>query len=566
MNKCYHLPNRITQSMKKLLCTLVLGMNVLSLSAQAHWGSTNERYAHKRLDDASKAKESIHIKAWKGETLNAQAVVQNREGDEALYSFRLGKLVNKHKRALKIQAQEFGYVDEVLADTFSACGTHPVEKYGRFKEADRIVLKPYFLLPRNEQRGVWLSIQPAQDAESGVYQGTLEVLRSGKVVKRLKLGVEVLNHRLPAAKDWGFHLDFWQNPYAIARWHEVELWSDKHFEIMRPYMQRLAASGQKVITATLIDRPWNGQTEDAFGSMIKWTKHKDGAWTYDFSVFDRWVKFMMDCGIDREITCFSMIPWQLSFQYYDEESKSLMHWESKPGEELYSRRWGHFLKSFEAHLIGKGWADKTTIAMDERSLEQMHAAIALIKTHSPKIKISMAGYYHKEIEADLYDYCVDYMSPEQYTPEILARRRAEGKISTYYTCCSSRVLNTFTFSPLGEAELIPWFALKKGYDGYLRWAYNSWTIDPNYDSRFRAWSSGDTYIVYPDNYPSTRWLKLQEGIQQFEKYRILLAEAKAKGKTEDIKRLEAILEMVHLGRLNEVGAMVDDLENALNKF
>lgn len=552
--------------MKRLLCSLVLGMSVLSLSAQAHWGSTNERYAHKKLAKTTPKTETLSIKGWKGETLNAQAIVQNLTGDEALYSFRLSRLVNKHKRALKLQAEEYGYVDEVLADTFSACGTHPVEKYGRFKEADRIVLKPYFLLPRNEQRGIWLSLKTAQDNDSGVYQGQLEVLRSGKIIKRLKLSIELLNHSLPEPKDWKFHLDFWQNPYAIARWHEIELWSDKHFDTMRPYMQRLAASGQKVITATVIDRPWNGQTEDAFGSMIKWTKHKNGSWTYDYSVFDKWVKFMIDCGISQEITCFSMIPWQLSFQYYDEESNSYKHWESKPGEELYSTRWSHFLKSFEAHLIGKGWAERTTIAMDERPLEQMQLAINLIKKYAPKIKISMAGYYHKEIEADLYDYCVDYMSPDQYTPEVLARRRSEGKISTYYTCCSSRILNTFTFSPLGEAELIPWYALKKGYDGYLRWAYNSWTIDPNYDSRFRAWSSGDTYIVYPDNYPSARWLKLQEGIQQFEKYRILLTKAKEKGDNEVVKRLEKVLELVHLGRINEVATMVDDLESAINKF
>ncbi|MDY3090133.1 MAG: DUF4091 domain-containing protein [Porphyromonas sp.] len=554
--------------MKQIIST-TLGLLIAlgSVQAQAYWGSTNQRYKH-RLTNATTATaqpRNISIKGWRGETLNVQAVVENRQ-DEALYSFRLGKLVNKHKQTLRLQAQEQGYVDEVLADTFSACGTHPVEKYGRFREADRLVLKNYFLLPRNEQRGLWLSLQPSADSKPGIYSGQLEVLRSGKVLQHLNLSVEVLAHRLPEAKDWRFHLDFWQNPYAVARWHEVEPWSDKHFDLMRPYMQRLAASGQKVITATLINRPWDGQTEDPFGSMIQWTKRKDGSWSYDYNIFDRWVEFMMGCGIDKEITCFSMIPWRLAFDYYDEATASIQKWESKPGEALYSERWGHFLQSFEKHLESKGWASKTTIAMDERSLEQMQAAIALIRKSAPKIKISMAGNYHPEIESELVDYCVDYMSPGQYTPEVLARRKAEGKISTYYTCCSSRILNTFTFSPLGEAELIPWYALKQGYDGYLRWAYNSWTIDPNYDSRFRAWSAGDTYIVYPDNYPSLRWLKLQEGIQQFEKYRILMAEAKQSGNQARIQALQQILGLIQLGRIDQVGTMVDELEIALNKL
>lgn len=535
-----------------------------TLMAQSFWGSTNERYAHKKVIQREKAPLHLEVKAWQGETVNVQALVQNLQKDEALYSVRLGKLVNKSKKALKLQKFELGYVDEVLADTFSACGTHDLERYGRFKQADRIVLKPYFLLPKGEQRGVWLSLQPDADASAGRYEGTVEVLRSGKLETRLSLSIEVLPHRLPKAKDWAFHLDFWQNPYAVARWHEVELWSDEHFRAMKPYMQRLAASGQKVITATLIDKPWNGQTQDPFASMVKWTKHREGNWSYDYSIFDRWVSFMMSLGIDREITCFSMIPWQLSFEYYDEASAKNEIWKSKPGEALYRERWGHFLTDFSRHLAQKGWLGKTTIAMDERSMEQMKEAISIIHHYAPKIKISMAGNYHPEIEADLVDYCVDYMSPEQYTPEVLARRRSEGKISTYYTCCSSSILNTFTFSPPAESELIPWYALLKGYDGYLRWAYNSWTLDPNYDSRFRAWSSGDTYIVYPENYPSVRWLKLQEGIQQFEKFHLLRAEAERKGDQSKLQKLNKLLQSIDIKQISEVGTMVDRLEAELN--
>lgn len=554
-----------------LLALASMGLACLTtpLVAQISWGSTNTRYAHqiaKHKVSEPSSPTKLQLEGWRGESLNAQLVVQNKEHDESLYRIRLGKLVNSKRKALRLQKLELGYVDEVLADTFSNCGLHDLEKHGRFKQADRLVLKPQFLLPRGEQRGVWLSLEPSRDSEAGVYEGSVEILRDGKLAKRLPISIKVLDHTLPPAKDWGFHLDFWQNPYAIARWYETKLWSDEHLNAMRPYMQRLAQSGQKVITATLIDRPWNGQTQDAYGSMIEWKKAKDGTWSYDYSVFDRWVSFMMDCGVDKEITCFSMIPWQLSFQYYDAATDSLKHWESKPGEELYSERWGHFLRDFSKHLRSKGWVNKTTIAMDERSLEQMQAAIALIKKNAPDIKISMAGNYHKEIEADLVDYCVDYMSPEQYTPEVLARRKKEGKISTYYTCCSSAILNTFTFSPLGEAELIPWFALKKGYDGYLRWAYNSWTLDPNYDSRFRAWSSGDTYIVYPNNYPSLRWLKLHEGIQQFEKYKMLLKKAQDRKDSAKVQKLETLLNGVDLGRINEPGVMVDELQTALNKF
>ena len=129
---------------------------------------------------------------------------------------------------------------------------------------------------------------------------------------------------LPEPKDWHFHLDLWQNPYAVARYHGVELWSEEHFEVMRPLMTLLAEAGQKVITTTLIPKPWGGQTYDHFESMVKWIKKDDGTWDYDFSIFDKWVEFMMECGVTAQINCYSIVPWSLRFQYYDEASDSML--------------------------------------------------------------------------------------------------------------------------------------------------------------------------------------------------------------------------------------------------
>ena len=41
------------------------------------------------------------------------------------------------------------------------------------------------------------------------------------------------------------------------------------------------AAGQKVITTSIIQHPWNSQTEDPFESMIGKRKAVDGSWSYD---------------------------------------------------------------------------------------------------------------------------------------------------------------------------------------------------------------------------------------------------------------------------------------------
>ena len=79
-------------------------------------------------------------------------------------------------------------------------------------------------------------------------------------------------------------MDLWQSPYAVARYYQVPLWSQEHFDAMRPLMKMLADAGQKIITATLTHKPWNGQTEDYFDTMVTWMKRADGTWAFDYTI------------------------------------------------------------------------------------------------------------------------------------------------------------------------------------------------------------------------------------------------------------------------------------------
>ena len=136
-----------------------------------------------------------------------------------------------------------------------------------------------------------------QDIPSGVYKGALTVSGENFADVRLPMKINVQKRTLPDPAQWVFHLDLWQNPYAVARYYNVPLWSRQHFDIMKPLMQQLANAGQKVITASVMHHPWAGQTEDPFDSMVFRMKKIDGSWVYDYTVFDRWVEFMMSLGI-----------------------------------------------------------------------------------------------------------------------------------------------------------------------------------------------------------------------------------------------------------------------------
>jgi hypothetical protein len=332
-------------------------------------------------------------------------------------------------------------------------------------------------------------------------------------------------------------------------------------------MKRYADAGGKVITASIMHKPWNGQTFDPFESMVTWMKKADGSWWFDYTVFDKWVEFMMSLGIKKEIGCFSMVPWRLSFQYFDQASNQFKYFTGKPGEPEYEEFWTRMLKSFALHLKEKGWFEITHIAMDERSMKDMLATIAVIKKADKDFKISLAGSHHKELLEPLNDYCVTMA--ETFSPEEIAVRRAKGMTTTYYTCCAEARPNTFTFSPPAEAEYLGWFAAKAGVDGYLRWALNSWVEKPLHDSRFTNWAAGDTYILYPDARTSIRFERLIEGIQAYEKIRILRNATDKRGRSKNYgKQLDKILEAFDPLTLTPASAtdVVKKAKQELNRF
>ena len=536
------------------------------------WGSTDVRY-NKELPAQVTPIAIMNLTGWMGEKLSAQFVISTNR-DMKNVSVEVSDILAKNYKISKWNTER-GFVryvmtDELNKDGKGGCGRRPNSaEWDSTLVADVIDhVTPALDIKANTTQPVWVSVKvPRENIIKGIYRGTVTVKEDGKVLAELPLTVTVKNHVLPAPKDWAFHLDLWQNPYAVSRYYNVEPFSKEHFDLMRPIMKRYADAGGKVITTSIMHKPWNGQTFDPFESMVTWMKKADGTWWFDYTVFDKWVEFMMSLGIKKEIGCFSMVPWRLSFQYFDQASNQFKYFTGKPGEPEYEEFWTRMLKSFALHLKEKGWFDITHIAMDERSMKDMLATIAVIKKADKDFKISLAGSYHKELLEPLNDYCVTMA--ETFSPEEIAARRAKGMTTTYYTCCAEARPNTFTFSPPAEAEYLGWFAAKAGVDGYLRWALNSWVEKPLHDSRFTNWAAGDTYILYPDARTSIRFERLIEGIQAYEKIRILRNATDKRGRSKNYgKQLDKILEAFDPLTLTPASAtdVVKKAKQELNRF
>ena len=532
---------------------------------QVSWGSTDIRYKKEEPAPIARLKKDINLTAWKGERVSAQLVVWTPEALDNL-SFIVSDLTSGKETISKDNVRT-GFVryvmtDELNKDGKGGCGYRKSSDYDSTLVADASTLT----VPANATQGGWISVRVPQQVKAGKYTGTVTVKDGDKVLSELKLAVNVKNRTLPASTEWAFHLDLWQNPYAEARYYNVEPFSKEHFDRMRPDMQNYVDAGGKVITASIMHKPWNGQTYDPFESMVTWLKKADGTWYFDYTVFDKWVEYMMSLGVKKQINCYSMVPWRLSFQYFDQASNSFKYLDAKPGEAAYDEFWGNMLTSFAKHLKEKGWFDITHISMDERPMKDMLATLKVIRKADKDFKVSLAGTYHDELVKELHDYCIAI--GEKFPAEVIKSRKEAGQVTTYYTCCTEPRPNTFTFSAPAEAEWLGWFAAKENLDGYLRWALNSWVKNPLQDSRFTAWAAGDTYMIYPEGRSSIRFERLIEGIQSYEKIRILKEEFEKKGNKSAIKKIDKILKAFDEFSLEEIPAatVVTKAKEAINKY
>ena len=501
---------------------------------QAMWVSSDFAYSRSAYPVAD-SPDVLKLTAWKGERVSGELLLWSR-GTVKNVKCSAGKFSSPDGALLNAPAS-CRFVRYTLADA-----SQPVCLCNR-KPEQPVVLVPDMLDDVNSLdiegrtvRPVWFSLDVPSDAVAGTYTAKVVVKAGCRTVHKLPVEVTVVDRVLHPVEDWTYHLDLWQHPSAVARARGVDEWSEEHFTALREEMLPLARAGQKVITCTLNRDPWNHQCYDGYGDMIRWTRHSDGTWSYDYEVFDRWVSLMMSLGINKMINCYSIVPWNCLLDYYDEASAQTVTVKADPGTAEFEQMWKPFLTDFKGHLQEKGWLDITNIAMDERSPEQMDAAAALLAECAPEMGFAIADNHASYRKYTMMkDVCVAMRHPMDQ--EDIVMRQGQGFNSTFYVCCSTHYPNTFTFSQPYEAELLIYYGEAVGYDGMLRWAYNSWPADPAYDSRFGSFASGDTYLIYPGARSTVRFEKLRDGIENAEKIRTL----RATGDESVLRDLDAIL-------------------------
>ncbi|MGM1045049.1 MAG: glycoside hydrolase domain-containing protein [Bacillota bacterium] len=519
-------------------------------------GSTDMHYVVENLFDDYKrvdyneivqmAEKTWRGNAWKGDRASAQLVLWSTNQGQEQVTLSAGDLKGDNNHNIDCSRMSVHFVKTTKAARGNPSQGNPQEIIPDILgSTDPVNIEPFSVQP------IWISIDIPKDAAAGWYKGHVTATSASGDSVSFNFELEVLDLTLPDVKDWGFFLDLWQNPYAVARVNNIssdQLWTKAHFDAMKPHYEMLAAAGQKVITTTVTYDPWNAQTYDIYDTMVKWTKKADGTYEFNFDIFDKWVQFMMDLGINKQIDAYSMVSWASKIKYYDELQNQEITEIVSVTDPSWSDMWRAFLGAFVPHLEEKGWLDITYMANDERSLDEMIKAVDLIEEVSGgRLKVSAAMNYNNLNDPRLdriHNISVGLIYIEHDSKQLYSvseHRRSLGLITTIYNCVG-HYPNSFIRSNPAESVWVIWYTMRHKTDGYLRWAFDSFVENPFETTDFKTWESGDSAQVYPGVLSTVRFERMKEGIRDAIKVNYITEQDSALGEAieKEIWKMEAV--------------------------
>lgn len=516
---------------------------------------TAEKYD--TVKDMPQVKEET-LSTWKNDTAVSQISLYTKDTRVKNVSVEVSDFKSGNGKTIDKKNVEATFIKSVQAYTeMPGYGKpdRPIPQGDR-KEANEVLYQttPIDVASKSLQN-VWLSVKIPKTAEAGTYTGTVTVTADGiEAPLTFNYTLEVANAELADATDFkdGFDIELWQNPYRVAEYYGVEPFSEEHFKILTPHMEKYKSIGGHAITTTIVDDAWDGQTygekDVKYPSMIKWTKETNGKFTFDYSDFDAWINFNKELGIGDKIICYSIAPWNNQVTYFDKSQNRNVTVALGAGEETWRTMWTTFFTDLMKHMEEKEWKEETYIGIDERGLSmQAFDLLDGILGSDGKPFLTAGAMDHIDSKHDLAmridDLNVGSMAIKSHKDvfeNLVEEREAAGMRTTVYTCTGHQPGN-FSLSAPGESYWTMMYSYSVGGEGYLRWAYDSWVDDPLKDTTHNAFEAGDCFLIFPDEKgtqnpqpkSSLRLEKMAEGVRDVNKLMQMKNEVTAMGSDVD---------------------------------
>lgn len=344
--------------------------------------------------------------------------------------------------------------------------------------------------------------------------------------------VEVLDAKLGEQRlvytNW-FHCD------CLADIYNVEMFSDRHFEIIESFAKAAADTGMNMILLPAFTPPLDTSVgcERKTAQLVKVTKTADG-YEFDFSLLERFIKVCQRAGQTHFEHSHLYSQWGAKaapkvMGYENGEYKQLFGWDTDSGSEEYTLFIKSYLKALKPVLEKTGVGKNILFHIsDEPTDKHLENYKRCLETVLPEIE----GY----VNGDAISHYDVYSKANIHTPIISVDSKDMPKFIEgaenrwiYYTgeCLVNGLPNRLITTTAPRCRIVGIQMFYFNMKGFLHWGYNYYydklshgmcdvKVNPcNYGNY-----PGTSFMVYPNNdgtpLTSTRMKTFYEGILDYE--------------------------------------------------
>ena len=357
---------------------------------------------------------------------------------------------------------------------------------------------------------IWIDITIPEDAsEIGESELKIEMVNEGGEVKNTEsLTVDVIDTVLP---EQDLILTQWFHCDSLANYYDVEVWSEKHWEIVENFARVAHKNGINLLLTPTFTPPLDTQVGgERLTNQLVGVTVEGGKYSFNFDLVDRWVDMCDRIGIKYFEIAHLFTQWGAKhapkiMATVDGEYKKIFGWETDATSDEYVTFLRTFIPEFLNHMKKSG-NDKRCFfhISDEPQLEHLE----FYRAAKNSISDLLEGYVIMDALSD-YDFwkmgivdtpipCNDHIKPfiENDVPGLW----------TYY-CCGQciGVSNRLRAMPSWRNRSIGMQMFKYDIVGFLQWGYNFYNnqfsvdeAEPYTDTSGEHWvPAGDTFSVYP---------------------------------------------------------------------
>lgn len=379
---------------------------------------------------------------------------------------------------------------------------------------------------------LWVSVDTAKDAAPGVYpiRVTLTVTKSGGepvCEQTAELMLEVVGADLP---ENDVIYTRWLYADCIAQAHNVEIFSEAHWQLLDAYIAAAADLGINMMLLPVHTPPLDTEIGTARPCVQLVDVEKQGeSYRFGFDKLRRYVAICQKHGIRYFEVAHMFSQWgaKAAPNIYVTENGTLCHkfgWHTPADSPEYVSFLKQYIAAISAQLEALGISENTYFHIsDEPSMENADAyrtASGIIRPLIGRSKTLDALSNYHFYESGLVECPVTAIAHIQ---EFLPHNVPDQWL---YYCCGPRTVfsNSFIAMPSYRVRILGFLLYKYDIKGFLHWGFNYYnsvrslyTIDPYLTtSGDGAYSSGDPFIVYPGEncvYPSIRGQVTREAMQ-----------------------------------------------------